>query len=89
MHMMNAWRKETDMLTPEQIKSARKIPEVLLHRSKQMSEYERARYTYNEAITDAAEFLKTLSEKNPASRVTLLSAEMQIRAWLIIPAEGK
>ena len=77
------------MLTPEQIKSARKIPDVLVHRTKQMSEYERARYIYNEAISDAAEFLKTLSEKNPMSRATLQSAENEIRAWLIIPAEGK
>ena len=77
------------MLTPEQIKSARKIPDVLVHRSKQMSEYERARYIYNEAISDAVGFLKTLSEKNPASRVTLQSAEMQIKAWLIIPTQGE
>ena len=77
------------MLTPEQIKSARKIPTVLVHRTKQMSEYERARYIYNEAISDAVEFLKTLAEKNPISRVTLQSAEMQIRAWLIIPTEGE
>ena len=77
------------MLTPAQIKSARKIPDVLVHRSKQMSEYERARYIYNEAISDAAEFLKVLSEKNPMSRGTLQSAENEIRVWLIIPTEGK
>ena len=77
------------MLTPAQIKSARKIPGVLVHRSKQVSEYEQARYIYNEAISDAAEFLKVLSEKNPMSRSTLQTAVNEIRAWLIIPTEGK
>ena len=77
------------MLTPEQIKSARKIPDVLVHRTKQMSEYERARYIYNEAISDAAEFLETLSKKNPSSSGILRQAERQIRTWLIIPTEGE
>ena len=77
------------MLTPEQIKSARNIPVVLVHRSKQMSEYERARYIYNEAISDAADFINTLSEKNPSVCATLQSAKNEIRAWLIIPTQGE
>ena len=75
-------------LTEEQRKSAMKIPGKLAER------YEAApregglvRFVYNEAIDDAANFLRDLATHNPERRLTLEAAERDIRFWLTIPKE--
>lgn len=76
--------------TKEQLQTATKIPDVLERRFKGKERNELVRLVYNEAIEDAAIFLKDLAPHNPAQSSTLLGAEQEVRAWLVIPEkDGK
>lgn len=53
------------------------ILEVLQSQTENMSEVDRIRHVYNEAIDDAANFLRDLAPQNPMHAATLLSAEKE------------
>jgi hypothetical protein len=72
-------------LTPEQIQSAMKIPEVLLVQSDGMDEIERIRFVYNNAIDDAANFASDMADTNPQYHLALKLVSDEIRKWMTIP----
>lgn len=55
------------------------IVTALVDRSSGMSESERVRYVYNQAVDDAANFLRDLAPHNPMQATVLLSAERELR----------
>lgn len=76
--------------TKEELQLATKIPDVLERRFKGKERNDLIRLVYNEAIDDAANFLKDLAPHNSAQSSTLLGAEQEVRAWLVIPEkDGK
>jgi hypothetical protein len=61
------------------------IPLILqqMHGDKQGADFTKA--VYNEAIDDAANFVRHLAAFNPAHAATLLAAQDEIRKWLPLP----
>lgn len=55
------------------------IVQVLKKQTAAMSEEDRILHVYNEAIDDAANFLRDLAPHNPMQATTLLSAEREVR----------
>lgn len=53
-----------------------------------MSEADRIRHVYNEAIDDAANFLRDLAPHNPMQAATLLSAEQEVRRLALAKADA-
>lgn len=52
---------------------------VLSDQTASMSPQDRIRHVYNEAIDDAANFLRDLAPHNPMQSAVLLRAEQQVR----------
>lgn len=75
----------SDELTSDQLQSAMKIPEILGERYKDAPRPELIRIIYNEAIDDAANFVRDLAPHNPEERLTLEAAGREIRKWMTIP----
>jgi len=75
--------------TSEDLEGAMRIPEVLAIRFANLSGAELVRKVYNEAIEDAANFVRDLAPFNPDKQSTLLAAAGEIRTWLTIQLPKK
>ena len=64
------------------VKTAEGITAVLKERSKDLTEDERIRYIYNEAMDDAINFMAELGKRNPTLLVTCMALEREMREWL-------
>jgi len=65
-------------------KAANGIILALKERSGGMTELEQIRYVYNEAVDDAANFVKNMAKTNPQHAVAFRSLEAELRHWLTL-----
>ena len=65
-------------------KAADQIVLTLKARSAGMTDLERIRFVYNEAIDDAANFAKNMARTNPQHAVAFRSLEAELRHWLTL-----
>jgi hypothetical protein len=75
----------TDIPAQDRVASGAMIAQVLETQSAAMESRERIRFVYNEAVDDAANFLRDLVAYNPDCAACLLRAAQSLRESLPLP----